>query len=487
MSGREREMTRTLSRATFLAVFLAASLGLPRPALAVPEAAADAVTEAARRVLEARAAEAVIWGMPVVNYDLMYQAALRHGALANQIVYWSRPPNAKNQTLTPNPDTIYLMPFISTKDVGPVVVEIPPADHGVINGSIMDCWQTALVDVGPAGVDKGKGGKYLVLPPDYKGEIPEGYIPLPSGNPSNYALLRSVLKSGSKADIAKAVAYAKRIKVYPLSQAAHPAATIFVDVNDELFDSSIPYDMRFFQSLDRMIQSEPWLTRDKVMIDLLKSIGIEKGRAFLPDQATQAALSAGIATAHAWLEARYEAGFVPAYFDGTHWSLPVSPEFMKGIMSNYAAPDSYPVDSRGTAYSFAFFSAKHLGQGQFYLIAIHDRDGHALNGNQTYRLTVPAGVPVSQYWSVTAYNRDTHTLIREMPWASRSSLNPGLKKNADGSVDIVFGPKAPKEGKANWVPTDPKGQFEAMFRFYGPEKALSEKTWHLPDIQAGVQ
>jgi hypothetical protein len=102
--------------------------------------------------------------MPIVNFDLKYQAALKLKAAFNQVVYWSRLPDWRNQTLTPNPDAIYLMPFYNTKDVGPIVVEIPPADEGTIVGSLMDCWQSALEDVGPAGVDKGKGGKYLILP-----------------------------------------------------------------------------------------------------------------------------------------------------------------------------------------------------------------------------------------------------------------------------------------------------------------------------------
>ena len=127
-----------------------------------------------RRTIERCAVEAVIWGMPAVNYDLMYQAMVRARGMFNQIVYWSRLPDWKNQTLTPNPDSIYLMPFINTRDSGPMVLEIPPADEGSINGSIMDCWQAALEDVGPAGVDKGKGGRYLILPPNYNGPVQRG-------------------------------------------------------------------------------------------------------------------------------------------------------------------------------------------------------------------------------------------------------------------------------------------------------------------------
>jgi hypothetical protein len=219
------------------------------------------------RIVERRAVEAVIWGMPAVNYELMLQEMLRLGGKANQVVYWSRLPDWKNQTLTPNPDAIYLMPFINTKDVGPVVIEIPPADEGSITGTIMDAWQMPLADVGPAGMDAGKGGKYVVLPPNYTDKAPDGYIALPSLTYQGYALLRSILKSGSDSDIFWAVDYGKRIKVYPLSRSTNPAATAFVDAIDVVYDATIPYDIRFFQSLDRFVQQEPWLTRDKAMID----------------------------------------------------------------------------------------------------------------------------------------------------------------------------------------------------------------------------
>jgi hypothetical protein len=102
----------------------------------------------ARHAVHRRAIEAVIWGMPAVNTDLMYQAMAREvKGRWNQIVYWSRLLDWKNQTLTPNPDAIYLMPFFNTAQAGPMVIEIPPADGGSITGSIMDCWQTPLEDV----------------------------------------------------------------------------------------------------------------------------------------------------------------------------------------------------------------------------------------------------------------------------------------------------------------------------------------------------
>lgn len=300
--------------------------------------------ELARRTVERRVIEAVNWGIPAVNDDRMYQAIVNDAKGAfNQIVFWSGFADWKNQTLTPNPDVIYFKPFINTKDAGPMVLEIPAADDGSITGTIMDCWQAALEDVGPTGVDKGQGGKYLILPPDYKGTTPDGYIILPSDTFQGFALLRSIVKGDSTAEIAKAVAYGKRIKLYPLSQAANPPPTTFVDAINVVFDATIPYDLRFFQSLNRVVQYEPWLPRDKVMIDMLRSIGIEKGKEFKPDAASRDALNAAVSEAHAWLNARYETAF-PPYYDGAQWGVPATPELMETASTFYEADNAYSVD-----------------------------------------------------------------------------------------------------------------------------------------------
>ncbi len=179
----------------------------------------------AQRTIERRAAEAVIWGMSAVNYDLMLQEMLtKTSGKVNQVIYWSRPLDWHNQTLTPNPDAIYLMAFFNTRDVGPMVLDIPPAgDDGTLNGNIVDVWQIPLEDAGPSGADKGKGAKYLILPPATPDPVPEGYVALRPATFGSYALLRSNLKSHSDADVAKSVAYGKRVKVYPLSQAASSA------------------------------------------------------------------------------------------------------------------------------------------------------------------------------------------------------------------------------------------------------------------------
>jgi hypothetical protein len=438
--------------------------------------------ELTRRTIERRAVEVANWGMPVVNFDRMAQAALGAKAAFNQIVYWSAFSDWKNQTLTPNPDTIYIKPFFDTKTAGPMVLEIPSAgDDGSITGTIMDCWQAALEDVGPAGADKGKGGKYLILPPGYKDTPPDGYILLPSQNFKGFALLRSIVKSGSSVDIAKAVEYGKRIKLYPLSQAASPPQTVFVDMIDVVFDATIPYDMSFYESLDRMVQSEPWLPRDKAMIDMLKSIGIEKGKPFKPDAKTRKILVAAIGETSAWLSARYETVFTP-FYGGGRWFFPAQDVMKEVAATFYETENAYPIDARGLTDYWAFSTIKHLGAGQFYLMSINDKAGVAFDGGRTYRLTVPANVPARQYWSVVVYDRVTHAFIRNATRLSRSSQNPDIQNNADGSVDVYFGPKAPPGKQTNWVPTNSGKKFEVLFRVYAPEKAFFDKTWKLPDI-----
>jgi hypothetical protein len=436
-----------------------------------------------RRMIERRAVEAVIWGMPAVNYDLMRQQMLKAGGKVGQVIYWGRPLDSKNQTLTPNPDALYFMVFFNTKD-GPVVLDLPPGDaNGSFNGNIVTVWQLPLEDAGLLGADKGAGGKYVILPPGYKEKAPDGTIPLQSDTFGGYMLFRANLKSHGDADVQNSIAYGKRMKIYPLAQATNPPATVFTDVKDVDFDSTIRYDASFFENLNRIVQEEPWIDRDRAMIDPLKSLGIEKGKPFNPSDATKALMTSAIKEAGAWLEAKYDAGMPPFFSTTSRWMLPAPPDLIKEMQSGLADPNAYPTDNRGTAYSYAYIGIKRLGAGQFYSISIRDREGDAFDGGKTYRLHVPANIPVNQYWSVTAYDRQTHALIKGMPRASRASNAAEVQKNTDGSVDIYFGPKAPSGKDSNWVPTDAARKFELMARFYAPRPEFFEKTWILPDVE----
>ena len=437
-----------------------------------------------RRNVERRAVEAAIWSMPAVNYDLMLQEMLtKTQGKVNEVIYWGKPLDWHNQTLTPNPDTLYFMTFLNTKDVGPIVIDIPPTDtDGSLNANIVNVWQRPLEDAGLLGVDKGKGIKLLMLPPDYKDKVPDGYEALQPGTWGSYALIRSNMKSHSDADVAKSAAYAKRVKVYPLSQAANPPETKFTDVKDIDFDSTIRYDDSFFEHLNRIVQTEPWIARDRIMIDQLKTFGIEKDKPFAPSAETKKVLNAAIREVHAELAARYDAGLTP-FFEGTHWTFPAPPELLEAAAHDFDEPDRYPIDSRGLVYTYAYIGIKRLGAGQFYTISIKDKAGENFDGAKTYRLHVPPNVPVEQYWSLTAYDRQTHALIKNASRASRASNAAEVQKNADGSVDLYIGPRPPAGKESNWIPTNAARGFELMVRLYGPTKAFFEKQWKLSDVE----
>lgn len=439
--------------------------------------------EIAARALERRAVEAAVWGMPAVNYDLMRQVMLdATDAEPNQVIYWGRPLDWMNQTLTPNPDTLYLMVFFDTHD-GPIVIDVPQADDGgSLNGNIVTAWQKPLEDVGLLGVDKGAGVRLAILPPGFSGTVPDGIMPLESDTYGGFALLRANLRSHALEDAARSVAYGKRVKVYPLTEANDPPETVFVDVQDVLFDSTIRYDSTLYEHLDRVVQEEPWIDRDRAMIDTLATLGIVQGQPFRPDAETRATLDAAAVEARVYLNDILERGW-GEFFEGTRWRAAAAPALAKAAGEGFMTPDAYPVDLRGVIYTLGFVGIKRLGAGQFYLLAFGDKDGAPLDGGGSYRLTVPPNVPVEQYWSATIYDRQTHALVRHMDRASRASNAAELQTNPDGSVDIFFGPEAPAGQETNWVPTDPARGFEVMFRLYAPTQALFDKTWTLPDIE----
>jgi hypothetical protein len=431
-----------------------------------------------------RAIEAMVWSMPAVNLELMVEA-MRTATTArpNQILYWSRLLDWKCQTLTPNSDVIYLKPFWDMRDVGPMVIEIPPAEGGVINGTLMDAWQAPFEDVGPAGLDAGKGGRYLLLPPGYQGEVPAGYHSFRSPTFTGYGLLRSIIGGNGAANVAAALAYARGIRIYPLSAAANPPSTIYTDASGILFDATIPYDHRYFAHVDRVVQREPWLERDRAMIDTLATLGIVKSKPFAPDARVNTMLDTAAREAFALLDAQFEQLFETPFAPGANWAFLSSPAYAEQATRNFPDPDIFMVDERGLLFSFAFFTPRRLGKGQFWTMTHKDKAGTPLEGHASYRLRVPPKAPARQFWSITLYDRLTHAFIRNAPSTSRSSVTPGLRRNRDGSVDLFFGPKAPSGWTSNAILTDPGRRFEAMARFYGPEPSLFDHSWVLPNIE----
>ncbi len=438
------------------------------------------MTDVVTRGLFRRAVEAAVWAVPAVNFEVM-RSVLSPGG-TSWFLYWSRLLDWRNQTLTPNPDLIYYMAFLDLGADGPMVVDIPPAtDRHVLNGSLCNVWQVPLEDVGRFGADAGRGGRYLLLPPGWDGEVPEGFIVLPSDTTRVYALLRSVLPEATQQELDAGLAYCRGIGIYPLAQADAPAETPRRDLAGELVDTRIPYDIGFWEALDRVVQAEPWLPRDRPFAEMLAALGIRRGQPFAPDADRVELLEGAVREAHDWLRELY--AHEPPFYEGRRWFFPAGRDFTDAQSHNYADGEVYPYSDRGVIYHMAFIGIKRLGVGQFYLVNLRDRDGELLRADRTYRMRVPAGVPVSQYWWVTMYDGDDHTLIRGNTTYSVASQRPGLVTNDDGSVDVYFGPDAIPGREANCIRTGNCTTFELMFRFYGVRPELMSKHWRLEDVE----
>jgi len=435
--------------------------------------------ELASRTVYRRAVDAVIWGVPAVNLDMMRQAYFRDAkASYNDIVWWPKGAGWQNQSLDVDTSVRYLFIFSNTKNDGPIVLDLPAANASAqFLGTIMDSWQVPLTDVGVGG----KGGKYLILPPNYTGEVLPGYIPLRPKTYGSYTLLRSILAGRSEGDVLAGDALVKQVKIYPLSKAGNPSEPRFVDMTDKLYNAIVPYDDSFYVSLARVINEEPVQSRDLEMLGMLLPLGIEKGKEFMPDPETRTQLKAAAAEAQAWLIQGIISTSERYWSDGK-WNIPAPPvaiktEFLWEV-SNY-----FDVDARGITLASFFGPVAKLGAGSFYLNTYFDKSGGRLSGENTYRLRVPANVPASEFWALTVYDQETAAFFRNSTHLTVDSLDKGVRKNADGTVDIYIGPKAPAGQEANWIYTPPGKNWYPWFRFYGPEKAILDKSWRLPDIE----
>ena len=254
----------------------------------------------ADKVTHGRALETAIWSMPLMNMEAMRQAYRDAGAQNNDLAYFSPIQNWQYQIATPNNTTPYVMAFYDLGD-GPFVIEIPSETKDVkLFGTMMDAWQRAVEDIGGAGFDKGKGGKYLLLPPGYKGEIPSGYFTYQQSTKLGYILIRPIIPEPSKAYVLLAEKRTKQIRIYPLAEAANPAANNYVNVSgkSELENAVSVFDATYYQRLHSILQEEVVDEADLSMMGMLKSIGIEMGKPYAATESQKAIFARAAVDAH---------------------------------------------------------------------------------------------------------------------------------------------------------------------------------------------
>lgn len=430
-----------------------------------------------------RAFEAVVWSQPAVGIYGIRRAMTKYGMKDNDVMAMSKTLRPRHEFLTANNATPYITANADLRN-GPVVLEIPPAtEKGTMYGQVVDAWQVSIADVGPSGADKGKGGKYLFLPPDYKGQTPDGYIVVPSPGYRMAFAFRSIKLPGM--NDADANAYAKTMKLYPLSEADNPKPTRFFDGFTERLSSLPFYDHRYFQDMYEIISVEPVLARDKVMMGMLASIGIEKGKPFNPSPKMKEIMTRAATDAYFYMQERTEKVWMKnLWWSDRHWADFFILDPKRGFAWETETAVLY--DNRADMYHPGVYYPKKVSDkpATVYLCGMADSKGRPLVAGKNYKLNVPKDVPVKQFWALVVYDYATFAFIYNP--LERVGLNtydkPNMKVNEDGSVDIYIGPKAPEGLESNWIPTQGKRPFPIM-RIYGGDEAFWDKSFKLPDLE----
>ena len=422
--------------------------------------------------------QAYLLGLAPVSQVANRKGILEVGPANRTVPIFEQMMTPQSIFLTPNNNTPYTWFWLDLRN-GPLVLEIPPKVLGLID----DMWYRFVTDLGIMGPDKGQGGKYLLLPPGYNGKVPEGYFIVRLETFSLWAAWRTFLENG---DPKPGVAMVKNYtKIYPLSQAANPPALNFVNVSDRDFCTVAPADYTFWEYLNQVVQEEPIESVDPVTLGFYASVGIQKGRPFTPDARMKKILTEAAAVGDATARAiayrwRLPEGF---FYPNSAWRT--------GFLGGYKFEDNGALIL--DAHSFFFFYAtgitpamdsKMIGMGSQYMGAFIDSRGNPLDGGKNYRLHLPQNIPVKDFWSVILYDNQTRSMLRTgQKWPAVSSQNKGLLVNADGSVDIYFGPRAPVGKENNWIQTIPGKGWNTLLRLYGPLEPWFDKTWRPGEIE----
>ncbi len=437
-----------------------------------------------------RGVETFLNGIPAASLEAFRRGQAGLGLKnSNQVLIFDELMDSNSLFLTGNTDTVYVSAFLDLKKDGPTVIEVPA---GSGPGTVNDAFFRFVVDTGPPGPDKGKGGKYLILPPDQvhlQGEVPDDYFVVKSTSWVNWFIARGFLKDG-KPDFSSQM-FRNGLKIYPLAKAAKPPKMEFVNGSGKAFNTIGSNDFNFFEELHAVIDREPIEMLEPQLRGIYASIGIQKGKPFAPDDRMKEiltkAVQVGNATARTmlWYE-RDESAFL---YEGSYWKrgfVGGSYEFLKD-----GGMGGRNLDARAQYFYFATVNTpaivwKLIGKGSQYAWGYLDSQGNYLDGGKNYKLNIPKDPPVKKFTSIVVYDPQTRSQLQTgQPFPSKNNVRDKdtLILNDDGSYDLYFGPKTPKGKEANWIQTVPNKGWFSLLRLYSPTEAWFDKTWRPGEIE----
>ncbi len=426
-----------------------------------------------------RGVQAFLTALPAASLAAWRKGIRGFGPDNQTVIVFETLMDSRSLFLTGNTESIYAIAWLDLKN-GPVVVESPPNTLGLVD----NFWFHYVTDLGLAGPDEGKGGKFLFLPPDHTGEVPEGYFVFKSNTFGNQCGMRGFLVDGDPKPGVESIK--QKLRIYPLAQAADPPATNFINVSGQAFNTIHAMDFSYFEEVNQVVQEEPNAAMDPETLGLLASIGIERGNPFAPDARMKKILTEAAAVGNATARANaYRSRLTESFFyPDSAWGTP----FVGG---------SYLFERDGVrlldARSYMFFygtgitpamTIQKVGAGSAYAAAFVDSKKQPLDGSKTYKLRLPPGIPAERFWSLVLYDNQTRSMLQtDQQFPSISSQKKGVVSNPDTSVDVYFGPEAPAGKENNWVQTWPSKGWNIILRLYGPRQPFFDKTWRPSEIE----
>jgi hypothetical protein len=448
-----------------------------------------------------RATQTYLWALPLINTLGMKTGSEKvFGAGYNILPIWKQRLDAKTLVTTPNSDVIYAMSYVDLGKDGPLVFEAPP----MLQGILLDFWQRPIPvdggkffgDVGLPGPDGGKGGKFLLLPPSYKDEVPDGYFVYRSATYNVFVFLRAFYQDPT--NLTPAVALVEQSKIYPLNGKDTAKPMKFPDASGVPTNMLPLSDGSAFDQLKLLVDSEGANLAASDWLGMLAAVGIVRGQPFNPNAHTRGILDRAAKTAYKMsrvigFEEVLNGSSLRIYPD-RRWlnpmdnATPSTPSTAIDLSFVNNAGQFLALDARIWFFTDYYSISPGMlsripGKGALYMIGFTDSDSTPLSGGSHYRLSLPANIPAANFWSVTLYEAENASgLANGQPFPSLGSRdNPA--QNADGSTDLYLGPKRPTGNKANWLATVPGRGYFAILRLYGPTEAALNRSWKPGDIE----
>ncbi|MBC2716158.1 MAG: DUF1254 domain-containing protein [Desulfobacteraceae bacterium] len=423
-----------------------------------------------------RACQAYLWGLPLVSIAEWQHAHEKiFGAGDGDFVIYTTYRD-KLGIITANATTPYVFGFANLSKTGPLVLELKPGPNA---SGISTFWQKAITDVGAMGPDQNKGGKYLILPPGNDMPDVKGYFMVRMPTQNAWFGFRSL-----EPDFETGLSWIRSMKMYPYTKRRNPPETKFINADNKKWSHVQPRGLVYWEHLSEIINNEVVQTHDRVMMAMLKNLGIEKGKVFKPNDRQKKILIEAALVGEAMAKVNtFDKRFEDVlYRSDAHWKYVMVWDWTHETEYYHQLDElaSYTYEAVGIAKAM---DTKEPGIGQAFLSTYKDSNGKWLDGGESYRLHLPQDPPMKQFWSITVYDTDTRCLINNKQQIADRSSRMDLLKNNDGSVDIYFGPKAPAGKEKNWIPTVPDKGWFTYLRLYAPTEPYFERSWKLPDIE----